>query len=125
MGGKILKNDLKNRVILSIQKEEVRQAKIWVSISLVTSLLSFVGIFYYIKNLINVFYNSGLYNYFSIIMSDTDIALEHWQYLSLSILESLPVFQIATSFVIVIIFMVSIRVLASNMRKDISFSFIN
>lgn len=117
--------DLKNKIIGAIQKEEVKRAKVFVGFSLVTSILSFVGVFYSIKYLAESFVRLGLNNYISLIFSDTDIVLKNWQYLSLSILEALPLFQITVAFAILFVFMLSVRILANNMRKNIGFNFIS
>lgn len=70
------------------------------------------------------FYTSGLYDYFSLLFSDSTLALSHWQEFSLSLLEAVP--SIALMLLIgclALFFWSARRVLGSVSAAELSYGF--
>ena len=97
--------DLKRNILLGITKEELRRAKVYFAITLTTLPVSLVTVFLSGRYLMNSFYESGFYDYFSLLFSGDSTVLAYWKELAYSLAETMPivgtiVFLIAFSFFI-------------------------
>lgn len=97
--------DLKRGILLGIAKEELRRAKIYLIVTATTLPASLVAVFLSGRYLINSFYESGFYSYFSLLFSGDSTVLAYWKELSYSLIETMPVvgtivFLIAVSFLV-------------------------
>lgn len=97
--------ELKRNILLGIAKEEVRRAKVYFSIALTALPISLAGVFLSGKYLVNSFYESGFYNYFSLLFSKDSSLLLYWKELAYSLVETIPVFGM-TIFLVALGFLV-------------------
>lgn len=86
------KQELKKNILLGIAKEELRRAKIYFTVAATVLPASLVAVFLSGRYLINSFYESGFYNYLSLLLSGDSIVLVYWKELAHSLIETLPVF---------------------------------
>lgn len=107
---------LRGKILMRIGQEERRRAKIFLSASIATISLSTIGIMYSIQYMVQGFYQSSFYSYFSLLISDPDIVLAYWREFVLSLAESFPLIGIIASLMAIVILLLSIRVLANNVR---------
>jgi len=116
---------LRNRVIFSIQKEELKKAcvYVWVSLGLIAS--SLFGFVFAMKHMITSFHKTSFYSYFSLLFSDTDIIFSYRKELLLSLVETVPLLEITLSLVLIIILLSSVRIFVQNVKSKLIFSFIN
>lgn len=97
--------DLKRNILLGIAKEELHRAKVYFAITLTTLPVSLVAVFFSGRYLMNSFYESGFYNYLSLLLSGDSTVLAYWKELAYSLAETMPivstiVFLVAFSFFI-------------------------
>jgi len=112
-----LPEGLFDRIICRIREERrilvFKRRFVFYFVGAIGSLIAFISAF-------NVMWTeltqSGLVQFISLIFSDTGAVLAFWDVFALSILESLPAFNIATVLAILFIFLGSLKLLA----RDIS-----
>ncbi|OHA29178.1 MAG: hypothetical protein A3F51_01020 [Candidatus Taylorbacteria bacterium RIFCSPHIGHO2_12_FULL_45_16] len=97
--------DLKRNILLGIAKEEFRRAKVYFTVAATVLPVSLVAMFLSGRYLLNSFYESGFYDYLSLLFSGDSIVLSYWEELMYSLVETMPivgtiVFLIASSFFI-------------------------
>lgn len=97
--------DLKRNILLGIAKEEFRRAKVYFTIAATVLPASLVAVFLSGRYLISSFYESGFYNYLSLLFSGDSTVLAYWKELTYSLVETMPilgtiVFLVAFSFLI-------------------------
>lgn len=114
-----LPTELRGKILMRIGQEERHRAKIFLAASATTISLSVVGIIFSVQYMMEGFYQSSFYTYFSLLLSDPDIVLTYWQEFTLSLAESLPLLGITVSLITVTILLLSIRVLANNLRQGL------
>ena len=90
-------------ILARIENEKRRMAKIRLIYSGVAGGVSIVALVPMVKFFISDFLQSGFWNYFSLIFSDSGAVLSYWKELGLSLLESLPVLSSAVVLVLVLI----------------------
>ena len=117
--------ELRQKILFSINKEEIRHAKVYFFVSITTALASIFGLIFSIRFMVQGFYQSSFYSYLSLIFSDPNIVVSYWKELSMSLLETLPILWITVSLMAVYIFLVSIRTLVKNTRGILLPSFNN
>jgi hypothetical protein len=117
--------ELRQKILFSINKEEIRHAKVYFFVSITTALASVFGLIFSIRFMVQGFYQSSFYSYLSLIFSDPNMVASYWKELSMSILETLPILWITVSLIAVYIFLVSIRTLVKNTRGILLPSFNN
>lgn len=110
---------LRTKILMRIGQEERRRAKIFLAASATTISLSIVGIVFSVQYMMEGFYQSSFYTYFSLLLSDPDIVLRYWQEFALSIAESLPFLGITISLIAIVMLLLSVRVLANNLRHGL------
>lgn len=97
--------DLKQNILLGIAKEEFRRAKVYFTVAATVLPASLVAVFLSGRYLINSFYESGFYDYFSLLFSGDSTVLAYWKELTYSLVETMPIvgtiaFLVAFSFLI-------------------------
>jgi len=111
-----LPESLKKNILTSIKKEELHRAQIYLAGSFVTAAASLVAVIFSVTYMIQGFYQSSFYSYFSLFFSDSDVAVAYWRELALSLVESVPVLELTLSLVAMTALLWSIRVFAQNAR---------
>jgi hypothetical protein len=106
---------LSDSILLIIEAQEKRNARINLWIYSTIGTFSLVGLFPVIRLLISDFAQSGFYEYLSLAFSDNR-ALLYWKEVNLSLTESLPMTSIIFSLALVFIFILSLRFIARNIR---------
>ena len=117
--------ELREKILFSINKEEIRRAKTYFLVSVTTGLVSIFGLIFSVRYMIQEFYQSSFYSYLSLIFSDPSVVLSYWKELSMSLLETLPILGITISLIAVYVLLVSIRTLVKNTRGILIPSFNN
>jgi len=82
-------------------------------VGLVGSMAAFIPTFRMIKT---GFVESGFIQFFSLLFSDLNIVMAHWQNFSLALLESLPVMNIIVFAIVIVVFLESLKFLAKEME---------
>ncbi|HMP67596.1 MAG TPA: hypothetical protein PKA60_02510 [Candidatus Paceibacterota bacterium] len=120
-----LPNGLRGKILASIKHEEIRRARIYVLGALSTVVASSLGAVFAFKYMLQGFYQTSFYSYFSLLFSDPDIALSYWKELSLSLVEALPLLGITLSLVAIAVLLTSLRVFVRNAKPNLMPSFSN
>lgn len=97
--------DLKQNILLGIAKEEFRRAKVYFTVAATVLPVSLVAVFLSGRYLISSFYESGFYDYFSLLFSGDSTVFAYWKELAYSLVETMPIvgtiaFLVAFSFLI-------------------------
>ncbi|MFZ2253327.1 MAG: hypothetical protein WAW13_04130 [Minisyncoccia bacterium] len=108
--------DLRGKILISIQREELHRARVYILTSLATALTSILGAVFAVKYMIISFYQSSFYSYFSLLFSDSDVALSYWREFLFSLAETLPLLGIILLLVAIGVFFMSLRVFANNIK---------
>jgi len=119
------RGELREKILFSINKEEIRRAKTYFLISVTTTLVSIFGLIFSVRYMIQGFYQSSFGSFISLIFSDPSIVVSYWKELSISLLETLPILGITISLVAVYTLLASIRTLVKNTRGILIPSFNN
>ncbi|MFA6257569.1 MAG: hypothetical protein WC671_00985 [Candidatus Paceibacterota bacterium] len=108
-------SDLTQDIWHTIIKREKRDTKIkfWAFASM--GFTSFVGLVPAVKILINDFTQSGFYDYFSLLFSNSEVVFSYWKELGFSLAESLPTMSITLTLSLVFILILSLK----NLTKQI------
>jgi hypothetical protein len=85
------------------------------------SILSFVAFFPLTSALMQNFSNSGLKQYFSLLLSGDSLLPTYWQELTLSIVEVLPILSITLFLTVGIVFIYSLNRAVKNGKQFYSF----
>jgi hypothetical protein len=92
------------------------QFKLW-AFALV-GLTSFVGLVPTFKMLLSDLTQSGFYEYFSLLFSDTGSIFSYWKEFFLSLAESLPVVSIISALSLLFICFLSLRYLIKQISRE-------
>ena len=114
-----LPNGLRGKIIASIKYEEIRRARIYVFAAINTITISSFGAIVAFKYTFQGFYQSSFYNYIHLLFSDPDIVVSYWRELTLSLVETAPLFGITFSLITLAIFLTSVRILVNNARPHL------
>ena len=82
-------------------------------VGLAGSMAAFVPTFRMVKTGL---IESGFIQFFSLLFSDLNIVMAHWQNFALALLESLPVMDIIVFAVVIVVFLESLKFLAKDMK---------
>ena len=82
---------LRSNIISGIVREEHRRAKTYLIFFATTLSLSLAGVILSLKYLAESFYQSGFYEYTSLLFSGDSAVFPYWKELSLSIIDSMPI----------------------------------
>ncbi len=116
---------LRDKIIFSINNEEIRRAKMYFLVFTTTALVSIFGLVASVRYMIREFYQSGFYTYFSLVFSDTNTIVVYWRELSLSLVETMPMVGITISLIAVCVFLISLRMLVKNTKGVFLLAFDN
>ena len=108
--------ELRQKILFSINKEEIQRAKTYFLVSMTTALVSIFGLIFSVRFMVQEFYQSSFYSYLSLVFSDPNTLVSYWKELSMSLLETLPILGITISLIAVYSFLFSIRTLVKNTR---------
>ena len=111
-----LPKKLKKNIILLIQKEEYAYARKYVLMASMLGIISFIGGAFSLRYVFQGFVQSSFYSYASLLFSDPDILLQFWREFGLSLVETIPLFEMTTLLVTIAILLLSIRILANNLH---------
>jgi hypothetical protein len=114
-----LPKGLRKKILVSIKQEEIRRAQVYVVTALTAITTSLIGAMFALRYMLQGFYQSSFYSYFSLIFSDPDIAASYWRELSMSLVETAPLVGVTLSLVTLASFMISLRVLVKHSRPDL------
>ncbi|MCD8495178.1 MAG: hypothetical protein LRY41_02185 [Candidatus Pacebacteria bacterium] len=120
-----LPKGLRGKIIASIKSEEIRRARMYVFVALATIATSSLGAVFAFKYMLQGFYQSSFYSYFSLIFSDPDIAVSYWKELSLPLIETVPFVGITLALIALATLLTSMRVLVNNAKPHLMPSFNN
>jgi len=114
---------LRANILMRIGREERRRARVFLLVFATVVPFSILGIVFSTQYMLQGFYQSSFYSYFSLLLSDPDIVLAYWKDFSLSIAESVPFMGITLSLITIVALLISIRIIANNLRNGVSRSF--
>ena len=83
--------NLRNNIISGIILEEYRRAKLYFFFFITTLFASVAGVAFSLKYLAESFYQSGFYEYISLMFSGDNVVFSYWKELSLSLVDSIPI----------------------------------
>ena len=86
---------LRQRILLGIARAEYERARTYLLVSLAVVPASLVGVFFSARYLLQSLYQSGFYQYLSLLFSGDSVVLASWRELSYALIESMPVFETA------------------------------
>jgi len=109
--------ELYNNILLRVEKDRVRGAQIRLALFGVASFASFAALFPAFQYAGQAFYQSGSYEYLSLIFSEGTALLPYWKEFLFTIAESLPIIEIATVLVVVFILLESVKMAVRNTPK--------
>ena len=110
------RGELRQKILFSINKEEIRHAKVYFFVSITTASASVFGLIFSVRFMVQEFYQSSFGSFLSLIFSDPSTLISYWKELSMSLLETLPILGITISLIAVYSFLFSIRTLVKNTR---------
>ena len=116
-------HELRESILSRIATEEHQRARRYLLASFTAATVSVAGIVFAGTYVVRAIYEARFYQYVSLLFSDTDIVLSYWREFMLSLAEALPFFAITLVLVAVATLMLSIRMLTSTSRRDLSLSF--
>lgn len=119
IGGSDPLDFLASRILSKIDAEKTQRTTVKVFISRFFALASFVAILPVIFNVFNQFQNSGFGNYLALFFTDTNIAVMYWKDLLLSLIESVPMFEMTILLVLLLVLSISIKYSNVDNRKVI------
>lgn len=103
-----------NRIIR--REKRIANVKIFIFSSVgISSLIGFIPVF---KALLNDLSTSGFYEYLSVAFSGNGAFVLYWKELALSISESLPITNIVYTFLLVFIFLLSLRYFIKQITRN-------
>jgi len=111
-------DDLFDKVILSIKKEEHRIAILKrrlaiFSLGIIGSVVAFIPA---VRMVQAGFSESGFSHFFSLLFSDFGIIATYWQNFMISLLETLPIIHLAILLAITFVFLGSLKFLARDLK---------
>ncbi len=114
-----LPKSLRSNIIFGIIREEHRKAKMYLLFFTTTLGLSLVAVILSLKYLAESFYQSGFYEYLSLLLSGDGAIYSYWKELSLSLVDSMPIIGIIAFLVAVGVFVWSGANAFTNTRRFI------
>lgn len=88
--------ELRNNILLGIKQEERRRAKVYLFAYTSIVPLSLIGVVLSVRYVSEGFYQSGFYEYLSLLLSGDSTVYAYWKELSLSLVDSMPIIGIIT-----------------------------
>lgn len=123
MGNINLPDGLRKKILISIQREEIKRARVFIVTALVIGLSSITGMIFAFKYAITALTQSGFYRYASLVFSDFDIVLISWKDFILSLTESILLIGLTIALTTILLLLFSIRILVKNSKQSHILSF--
>ncbi len=111
-----LPKELRSSVLLGIAREERIRARNYLIFLGVIILFSTTTIFLFVRYMIFDFSQSGFYEYFSLIFSDTDVVAAYWKEFSMSLISSIPFAEITIWMSALLAFLYSLRAFVGRIK---------
>ncbi|MDD5721115.1 MAG: hypothetical protein PHT16_01555 [Candidatus Pacebacteria bacterium] len=86
--------ELRNNILFRIRQEERRRAKVYLFSYASIIPFSLIGVVLSIRYVSEGFYQSGFYEYLSLLFSGDSAVYTYWKELSLSLIDSMPIIGI-------------------------------
>jgi hypothetical protein len=94
-------NNLSSLIFNNIKELEERKIRVRRYIYMFSGSLSFIFLIFALSYTFNQLYQSGFYEYLSLVFSDISLAFSFWEDLIVSLISTLPMFSILISFTFV------------------------
>lgn len=111
--------DLYEKIIFRIEKQEMKSATFKSIFQGIITLASFVVAFPVFTNLLNGFSQSGFWQYFYFIFTDSGMVMTHFQTFLTSLVESAPFYEMTLFLTVVFVFLESAKYVSRNLRQVI------
>lgn len=98
-----------------LRNKRTAQLKLWAFAA--TGIASLIGLVPAFKILSNDLSQSGFYEYFSLIFSDSGSIISYWKEFILSLAESLPIASIIFTLSLIFVFFLSLRYAMKQINK--------
>jgi hypothetical protein len=103
-------DDLLAKIMEKIQYRQkvmkVRSRLVIFSVGLIGSIAGFIPVFKLFTSGLN---NSGFFQFFSLLFTDSQIILTYWDNFLLTLLEALPIFSLTALLIILFVFLESLK----------------
>ncbi|KKQ70851.1 MAG: hypothetical protein UT33_C0015G0019 [Candidatus Peregrinibacteria bacterium GW2011_GWC2_39_14] len=109
--------NLYKNIFMKIARAQKRSALIKFILFGVVAIASLIEMIPVFQSVAQRFYQSGFYHYSSLIFSDFEIVLANWKEFGLSLLESLPVAEIAIFLAVFLVLLLSLKFVAENIKN--------
>ncbi|MCX6736294.1 MAG: hypothetical protein NTZ13_04380 [Candidatus Parcubacteria bacterium] len=106
-----------HHILFRIETERVRSARIRLALFSTASLLAGAAFYPAFQYALQGIYRSGSYEYISLIFSDGTALLPYWKEFFFTLIDALPVFEIALILTLALVFLESIKLSVKNMPR--------
>ncbi|MFA5831017.1 MAG: hypothetical protein WC878_04280 [Candidatus Paceibacterota bacterium] len=106
--------EIYNNILFRVDRDRMRAARIRLALFGAMSFVSFIALFPALQYAARGFYQSGSYEYLSLLFSDGTALLPYWKEFFFTILESMPVFEMATALTVVYVLLESVKLAIRN-----------
>lgn len=103
-----------DHILLRVETARMRAARMRLALFGALSFASLAALFPALQYAAQGFYQSGSYEYLSLVFSDGTALLPYWKEFLLTLAESLPVFEIAVVLGVVYVLLESIKLAVRN-----------
>jgi len=110
--------NLSQNIWLAIMKREKHNMRIKLWIFTLAGIASLAGLVPAFKILSGDLVQSGFYEYFSLIFSDSGSVLSAWREFMFSLIESLPILSVIFTLSLVFVFFLSLRYMMKQIDKS-------
>lgn len=104
-------------ILLRISFAQRRFARIKMALSSLVALFSFVLMVFDVQYIASGFAKSGFYQYFTLIFSDTGAVLSYWKEFSMSLAESMPLFELTALFAVTFVLLGALKFAIDAMKN--------
>ncbi|MCX6739238.1 MAG: hypothetical protein NT098_04295 [Candidatus Parcubacteria bacterium] len=106
-----------NHILFRVEMERVRMARTRLALFGGTSLLAGFALYPVFQYAAEGFSRSGSYEYLSLIFSDGTALLPYWKEFFFTLVESLPIFEIALVLTVSLVLLESIKLSIKNLPR--------
>lgn len=105
------------KILLRINREQIKKDKLWRVTSRIICSFSFFALFPIIIDVLTKLKNSGFWNYLSLLSTDTGAVAMYWREFSLSLVDALPLFQLTLIFALLLVMFASFRFALKDFKR--------
>lgn len=105
---------LRGCILARIYFKRKRSAAMRLAFSALAAVASLVAVIPSFQYAAREFSQSGFYRYFSLIFSDSGAVVASWREFALSLIETLPITEVAIFLATIFVFLISARLTAKN-----------